>query len=247
MISGITLNDEKRFIFNEDEKTLNIFDNMLDITDILDFDGKVDTKEIYCIADQADYNVILFNVDSMRIDNNFKEYSVSSYFSFKNKDMNKPDELLFERIKYTSEELDYFYGLGKNYSFSINRELGIISLKVDSYSETDNSFDLNIDDEKTQVSLGLTRNCNYENITPITLETYLAIDFSNKKKTKDFYRYNEIIQTFLSFITYRKNINIKKVEFLKMDVNNKYTSIGEYIDLKEKKLGLKMIRKLKNE
>ncbi|RVT57419.1 HEPN domain-containing protein [Niallia taxi] len=147
--------------------------------------------------------------------------SLSSYIVFDDK------ESTIEGLKLNSEELNWFHNVEHSYSFTISPENGNSEIKIEPYDRTDKRFSFNIEGQKIEGNLNISRTFSRVSTMPLKLKTDMNLYFKATNNFALIERLSNITFNFLKFVTYRRNITFNQLTLMsKYRDTDKYHKVG---------------------
>lgn len=133
----------------------------------------------------------------------------------------------FDKITIMNDELNWFYNVHSAYDYSIQGEAeeSTASLKPNLGSSEKHIFDFK--GKEIEANLNVSRSTSSNSRHPIRLDSSLSFTFEKTNETIFIIDLHRVFSKFISFVTYRKNIDVGSVGVFKQLENKRYRQIGE--------------------
>lgn len=181
------------------------------------------------LKDDDEGNAISLKINGFitRTNRNRFEAQVDYYIIYKGRIWQQ-----FNRIQFTSPELNQFYNLQKGYELQVKNtrhEENRIILK----SNTENTFQFNYLNRQINGFIGIGQKVSLHAASPLTLATRLVFEFGDAEEMNSCREVTMLVRDFLQFICYRQDVNFTKITLMNTiklnDGNEKIEEIGELV------------------
>lgn len=229
MISGFMNHNNKKCLFK-------LKDFTLEIEEIENRDKvfEEDFKELFSINPKKDEtNVlrgkdfngkeIIFHVSNVR-KRTLKSYGCKVFWYI----IFNKDESPFDGLQINAEELNWFYNVGNAYDYNYNQKTGQTTVNIKPFESLEKKFSFTFNSTTVNGNLNITRNIKNMDTSPIHLFTSLDLEFEETDDYEKLYQLISILNDFLAFISYRRNISVDSIYLKKRaDETGLYDKIGQ--------------------
>ncbi|ALC80456.1 hypothetical protein [Bacillus gobiensis] len=149
----------------------------------------------------------------------------------------------YDGIGITADELNWFYDIRNAYKAETGND-GELNLETIPFKNLEKNFSFNLNKDKLQGSLNISRKFSSTELSPIQLYTELTFHLENTTKNCDTAAklYN-LTNQLLSFLCYRRNITFNTITLKKKDSSGLYRKVGQLF-INEKKSNITEEKKL---
>ncbi|WP_229201083.1 hypothetical protein [Bacillus albus] len=224
MISGFMNHNNKKCLFK-------LKDFTLEIEEIENRDKffEEDFKELFGINPKKDEtNVlrgkdfngkeIIFHVSNVR-KRGLKSYGCKIFWYI----IFNKDESPFDALQINAEELNWFYNVRNAYDYNYNQKTGQTTFDIKPFESLEKKFSFPFNSTTVNGNLNITRNIKNMDTSPIHLFTSLNLEFEETDDYEKLYHLISILNDFLAFISYRRNISVDSIYLKKKLTKQVYT------------------------
>lgn len=129
-------------------------------------------------------------------------------------------------MSFYGKEIEHFYPLNKGYTISIQHNMKVGEVKTIPYENTTDSFSFHLGEDEIICILGVEAGLRSCHTNPIFVKSRLQLKFSETTSYEKLFDLYRAVLTFLSFITYRKNIDIAPITLYGKTEYSEFAKIG---------------------
>lgn len=221
--------NEKEYFFTFSEWILKIIPknevgySISDLNDILQGKFKESIPNIIRGKSIGKENYVYFFVKKILMQGlNIGTYDIEIYAYISSPEAN----LSIDSIGIYNKELNWFYDISKAYRCSFTPDTGEVNIGVKSFDSLEKTSMFKYKGKDIQTTLNISRSISIMSENPICLRTELDLSFANTESPEFLLDIVNLVEKFLSFISYRKNVYIEEIQLKKL-INKKLHHCGK--------------------